>query len=124
VLWVPGKAPATYDKLTSHLDIPATLMPMLGVTNPTGDYSIGINLLSHEKRDHVIITAWTEVGYIDDTVKITLPTSVQSTGKHMTDIHDIPLSPENEDRLFAQKQANLLAMMKDLGRYKKKHNAP
>jgi hypothetical protein len=71
----------------------------------------------------VIISAWSEVGYIDDTVKITLPTSVQGTGKHMTDIHDLPLSPENENRLFAEKQSNLLAMMKDLGRYKKKHNS-
>jgi len=124
VLWIPGKKPATHDKMTSHLDIAATIMPMLGVTNPTGDYSIGIDLLSPEKHDHVIITAWTEVGYIDDTVKITLPTSVRATGKHMTDIHDLPLSPENENRLFEQKQSNLLAMMKELGRYKKKHNSP
>ena len=124
VLWVPGMAPATHEKLTSHLDIPATIMPMLGVTNPVGDYSVGISLLSAETHGHVIITAWTEVGYIDDTAKITLPTSVQGSGRHVTDIHDQPLSSENGNKLFQQKQSNLLAMMKELGRYRKKQTSP
>jgi len=120
VLWVPGMAAATHDKLTSHLDIPPTIMPMLGVTNPVQDYSIGISLLSPEEHDHVIVTAWAEVGYIDDTAKITLPVSVQGARKYVTDIHDQPLSGENESHVFQQKQSKLLAMMKELGQYKKK----
>ncbi len=124
VLWVPGMKPAVHDKMTSHLDLIPTLLPMLGVTNPVEDYSVGINLFSQEKHDHVIITAWTDVGYIDDTAKITLPTSVQGGGRHVTDAHDKPLSSEQENQLFAQKQGNLLAMMKELGRYKKKQASP
>jgi hypothetical protein len=120
VLWVPGMKPATYDKMTSHLDVAPTLMPMLGVTNPVQDYSVGINLLSPEKHDHVIVTAWAEVGYIDDTAKITLPTSVQGSKRYVTDIHDQPLTGDNESRVLQQKQGNLLAMMKELGQYKKK----
>lgn len=120
VLWVPGMAPAVHDKLTSHLDVIPTIMPMLGVSNPVEDYSIGINLLSKERHDHVIVTAWSEVGYIDDTAKITLPTSVQGARKQVTDIHDRPLSGENGNIVFQQKQGHLLAMMKELGQYKKK----
>lgn len=120
VLWVPGMAPATHDKMTSHLDVIPTIMPMLGVTNPVQDYAVGINLLSPEKHDHVIVTAWAEVGYIDDTAKITLPTSVQGARRYVTDIHDKPLIGEDESRVLQQKQGNLLAMMKELGQYKKK----
>jgi hypothetical protein len=124
VLWVPGMKPAVHDKMTSHLDVIPTLLPMLGVTNPVEDYSVGISLFSPEKHDHVIITAWTDVGYIDDTAKITLPTSVQGGGRHVTDAHDKPLTGEQESQVFAQKQGNLLAMMKELGRYKKKQVSP
>ncbi|HEY3328268.1 MAG TPA: sulfatase-like hydrolase/transferase [Novimethylophilus sp.] len=124
VLWIPGMAPAAHDKMTSHLDIIPTLLPLLGVKNPVQDYSVGINLLSSEQHDHVIITAWTEVGYIDDTVKITLPTSVQGGGRHVTDAFDKPLAPEEGNKLFERKQSGLLAMMKELGRYKKKQASP
>ncbi len=120
VLWVPGLKPAVSDKMTSHLDVVPTIMPMLGVANPVQDYSVGINLLSPEKHDHVIVTAWAEVGYIDDTVKITLPTSVQGARCYVTDIHDKSLIGEDENRVLQQKQGNLLAMMKELGQYKKK----
>lgn len=124
VLWVPGMAPAVHDKMTSHLDVIPTLLPMLGVKNPVQDYSVGINLLSPEKHDHVIITAWTDVGYIDESVKITLPTSMQGGGRHVTDAFDKPLAPEEENKWFERKQSNLLAMMKELGRYKKKQATP
>ncbi len=120
VLWVPGMKPATSDKLTSHLDVIPTIMPLLGVTNPVQDYSVGISLLSPEKHDHVIVTAWAEVGYIDDAAKITLPTSVQGARKYVTDVHDKPLTGDSESRVFEQKQTGLLAMMKELGQYKKK----
>ncbi|GBG13415.1 sulfatase [Novimethylophilus kurashikiensis] len=122
VLWVPGMVPGVHDKMTSHLDIIPTIMPMLGVTNPVEDYSVGISLLSPQKRDHVIITAWTDVGYIDDTAKITLPIGVQTSGRHVTDVHDKPLEGAEADKVFEQKQGKLLAMMKELGRYKKKAN--
>lgn len=44
VLWVPGLPPREVTRLTSHVDLPATLLPLLGVENPPSAYSLGTSL--------------------------------------------------------------------------------
>ena len=63
VIYVPGQQPRVVSGITSHLDIPATLMPLLGVKNPASDYSLGKNLLvaimpweGHNYEDAIILS--------------------------------------------------------------------
>jgi membrane-anchored protein YejM (alkaline phosphatase superfamily) len=118
VLWIPGLNPAVHDKLTSHLDLPPTLMPLLGVTNPSGDYSVGLDLLAAERHEYVILSDWSHIGYKDSLVKITLPMNAQGVlGKRITGPHDEMLTGDRAKTLFKGEQPHLVHMMQDLGRY-------
>ena len=44
VLRVPGRAPEVVTRMTSHLDVPATFLRILGVENPLRDFTLGFDL--------------------------------------------------------------------------------
>ena len=44
VLYVPGMPPRRYDDVTSHVDLPPTVLGLLGVRNPPSDYGVGRSL--------------------------------------------------------------------------------
>ena len=73
ILWVPGKPPAEITNLTSHLDIPATLLPLLGAANPPEDYSLGFDLLGPVKREFTVLSEWNEVAYVSPGYKAVFP---------------------------------------------------
>ena len=115
VIYVPNKAAAVVDKMTSHADIVPTLMPMLGVANPQSDYSIGINLFSNQSRDHVYIADWNKLAYVDSEVKIVHPVNNNSLFKLMiTTADDKNLSDADAHQLLQKKQKATLQVMQDL----------
>ena len=115
VIYVPNKAAAVVNKMTSHADIVPTLMPMLGVTNPQQDYSIGINLFSHQTRDHVYIADWNKLAYVDSEVKIVHPVNNNSLFKLMiTTADDKNLSDADAHQMLQKKQKATLQIMQDL----------
>jgi uncharacterized protein len=121
VLWIPGEPSAVHSKLTSHLDIPATLMPRLGVTNPPHDYTAGINLLSARQREHIILSDWSRMGYVDLSSKITLPMNMKGIGSgKVTGLRDEPLSAEMADQAFEREQPHLVEMMQEFGQYRRR----
>lgn len=121
VLWIPGMAPAVHDQLSSHLDLPATVMPLLGVKNPAADYSVGIDLMSTARREHVILSDWSHVGYEDSRVKITLPMNAQGViDKKITGPHDEMLGADQATKVFREEQPHLVEMMQELGRFTRK----
>jgi len=124
VLWVPGMKASIYEGMSNHMDVIPTLMPILGVRNPTRDYSTGVDLLSDAVRDHAVLAEWTSTTYIDNDVKIALPISVVASQHPLvTGPHDEALSAQQQDALFASKARNLGSMMEELGRYISKPKA-
>lgn len=120
VLWIPGVSAASHDKLTSHLDIVPTLMPLLGVRNPVEDYAVGYDLLGPEQREHVLLADWSRVCYRDRSVKIILPINVAGgVGRKVTGPGDEPLSADEVEQYFRGEQPHLVRMMQDLGRFNK-----
>jgi membrane-anchored protein YejM (alkaline phosphatase superfamily) len=73
VLWVPGEKPRAIDKMTSHLDLPATMLGQLGVTNPPQDYSLGFDMLGSEERDYTVVSDWYYMGCVDHQYKCVFP---------------------------------------------------
>lgn len=59
--------------MTSHYDIPATLLPLLGVRNPQRDYCMGFDLLESEEREYVLAGDWSNVVYLDKDYKAIMP---------------------------------------------------
>lgn len=117
ILWIPGKAPAVHDQLSSHLDLPPTILPLLGVQNPVSDYASGIDLMSKQTRDFVILSDWSHVGFKDAQVKVTLPMAQGAVGRKVVGPHDEKLSSDEANRKFQQAQPELVRMLQELGRF-------
>ncbi len=121
VIYIPGQAPKVSDQLTSHMDVVPTLMPLLGVNNPKTDYSLGVNLLKGEVRDHTYIADWDKLVYMDNEVKVQQPVGGKSLfSQKITTVDDKPLSGESAKAMLAKKQPEMVQIMRDLSHFLKK----
>lgn len=121
VIYTPNMKPLVSNQLTSHMDLVPTLMPLLGVTNPSTDYATGVNLLAGEKRNHTYIADWDRIVYVDDDVKITQP--VNGKGFSLLKVskgNDDSLSKDERAAILAKKQPALLQLVNDLSKFFKK----
>ncbi len=120
VIYVPNQPATVQKKMTSHADIVPTLMPILGVTSPQSDYSIGINLLSKQTRDHVYIADWDKLAYVDSEVKIVHPVNNNSLFKlEVTTADDKNVSEEIAHQMMQKKQKATMQIMEDLTHFAK-----
>jgi uncharacterized protein len=71
VLYVPGTAGRHHHGLTSHLDLPATVLGLVGVTNPPSDYSLGRSLLATQADPYAITCTADECALIDGVQTVT-----------------------------------------------------
>ena len=118
VIWAPGMQPQVSDGMTSHMDIVPTLMPLLGVHNPPGDYSTGYDLLSPAARDHTYVSDWDRIAYIDRDIKLTQSVNIKSyAGMHMTTADDVPLTETQEQRIMQRKQPAMAQLIRDMGKF-------
>lgn len=72
-LHVPKIPVQKIDYVTSHHDFVPTILPMLGVTNPSTDYSFGHSLFTDSRREGVIITGWEKSAYVTKSNIIVFP---------------------------------------------------
>jgi membrane-anchored protein YejM (alkaline phosphatase superfamily) len=118
VIWLPGQAPKVHDKLTSHMDIIPTVMPLLGVQNPVSDYALGYNLMGNEVRPYAYISDWNRIAYKDNDKKITIPINIGGfTGSNITGGHDEVLSSDAVDKVKQQKGAITMQTFNDLHKF-------
>ena len=124
VIYAPGFQPLVSDEMTSHMDVIPTIMPLLGVTNPSSDYATGYNLLAGEKRSHTYISDWDKVTYVDNDVKITQPVNGKSfVLMKASKGNDEALSNEARKLVLQTKQPALMQLVQDLSKFfKKKEN--
>ena len=121
VIYTPKMKPLVIDQMTSHMDVIPTLMPLLGVTNPSSDYAIGYDLLKGEKRSHTYISDWDKIAYVDDEVKITQPVNSKGFGMlKASKGNDEPLSSDERKTVMMKKQPAMREMVNDLGKFFKK----
>ena len=72
VVYMPGREPAIHDHPTCHADLAPTFVPMLGVTNPTSDYSTGTQLFSPAPR-LLTFSDWDRIAISDSKYKVVFP---------------------------------------------------
>ncbi|HBP19146.1 MAG TPA: hypothetical protein DEA08_15330 [Planctomycetes bacterium] len=65
LLHVPGRGPAVVESLSSHLDLPATVLTALGVSTPAKSYSLGQDLIGAAPRSWAVLSDWSHVAYVD-----------------------------------------------------------
>ena len=115
VLWIPGTGASVVERLTSHVDVPATLLPHLGVKNPPEDYSLGTSLLAPSGRTFAVVASWSELAYVDPSYKMTFHLGAGNWGGEATDGDDRPLA--DTDAFFAARRAELGQLFKELVRF-------
>ena len=117
VIHVPGEAPRVISGISSHLDIPATLLPLLGVKNPSSDYSLGDNLLAADfKRPYAVAADWNRIAYLGSDYKLTVPINVTGALRNeATDGNDMPVS--NQALAKQAVQPAMAEIMANLARF-------
>lgn len=97
VMSIPRQPPAVVKHATSHLDVTATLLPLLGVDTPADQYSLGCSLLSEQGR-LVVVSSWNDIGIITQDAKVVVPFGHTTQHANLfTSIDDKPL----RDRVFS-----------------------
>ncbi len=117
VLWVPGMTPRKVTDLTCHLDIPATLLPLLGVVSPAADYSLGFNLLDAPARSFTILGDWYKLAYVDREYKAIFKHRGISSNTGVTTKSDEDV--ESPAFFFKSREAQLLRIIGELARFSK-----
>lgn len=120
VIYVPGQKPRVVTGISSHLDIPATLLPLLGVRNPPSDYSLGQNLLAPDyHRDYAVAGDWNRIAYLGEDFKIAFPVNTAGAVRNeVTDGNDRPLNNPAEAKSAIRPV--MVEMMKNLTRFNKR----
>ncbi|MEN8256992.1 MAG: sulfatase-like hydrolase/transferase [Thermodesulfobacteriota bacterium] len=120
LLWLPGRGAGEHSRMTSHLDIAATLMPLLGVKNDSRDYSLGFDLMGPEQRDFTIISDWSRICYVNEDYKSVIPMKAQRMlGSKTTTTDDRAVA---EPALFYQTHMDSLQeVLQGLGKFKRRN---
>lgn len=118
VIWIPGNQPRVVKGITSHLDIPATLMPLLGVRNKSSDYSQGMNLLDPAyHRAYAVAGDWNRLAYLGEDYKVAFPINATGGAKRdeVTDGNDREIA----DRVQVKQKISpaITEMMQNLTRF-------
>lgn len=117
VIRVPGRKPGVITGITSHLDLPATLMPLLGVRNPASDYSLGQDLFDPGfHRRYAVVADWNRVAYIGEDFKVTFPINALGAGRNeATDGEDLPL--DDPSAAIGKIRSSIVEIMGNLARF-------
>jgi len=119
VIRAPGQKARAIAGISSHLDIPATLMPLLGVKNPPADYSNGYDLLAADfRRDYAVAADWNRIAYIGNDFKVSFPVNALGAIRNeVTDGDDRPLADSNS--VIKAIRTAMLEIMANLARFTK-----
>jgi len=93
---VPGQATGLVTQMTSHLDLPATVLAALGVDIDPATYSYGSNLLaSNYARDYTVASDWHGNTLITPDVKLVFSKKGAAYDDGTTTLEDDPVDIDN-----------------------------
>jgi uncharacterized protein len=116
VLWAPAVKPHQVSSITSHLDIPVTILDILGVANPPQDYSAGIDLLGDQQRRYTVVSDWDSIAYVDGEYKATFPFNIL-VQKIVTTKSNVEIT--DKATFYKSHQTYLIEIMKELSSFSK-----
>jgi len=116
VIYVPGSDAGIIDRMVSHLDIPATLMPLLGVQNDSEDYSLGYNLFGTRTRRYSVISDWDSIGIVTNSYKARFPLrNILVFQTEVTTNTDVPV--EDAQKFYNSHSDILFEVMDSLSKF-------
>lgn len=96
IVHIPGQPPGTVTDMTSHLDIPATVLAALGVPSDPTQYSFGQNLFNPDyHRDFLVVSDWHGNTVVTPQLKIIFSLKGAAYDAKTTDITDNSIDLRN-----------------------------
>jgi membrane-anchored protein YejM (alkaline phosphatase superfamily) len=117
VAHIPGQPAQKITRITSHMDVPATILDYLGVENPPTDHTQGLPMLAAEKRPFVFISSWDTAAIVNSNSVITFGTEAYNADTAVYD-ENYNLLPHQRDALAARK-ADLLDALNSMRSFTK-----
>jgi membrane-anchored protein YejM (alkaline phosphatase superfamily) len=122
VLWVPGQQPQQIDYPTSHNQIPATILPLLGVTSPARDYCSEESLFTGA-RPYRVIGSYDYLALVDANNKLSFPFTTADYFRYIfRDSKDNMLPVSQQQPVLAAKQSQLSEVVAECSRFTLKNN--
>ena len=116
VMWVPGISHKEINRLTSHLDVSATLLPLLGAPKDVNSYGLGANLLENSVRKFIVVSDWHSISVLTDDMKYRIPYLSKGFDHWQpTDAQDKPLPAGTN--VLANNQASILQSIKNTSQF-------
>lgn len=95
LVYVPGSGRGIHEAMSSHLDMPATVLAALGVDVDPASYSYGGNLLGkHYRRDYAVVSDWHGNTLVTPDVKIVFSKKSAAYDSVATSLEDDPINLE------------------------------
>ncbi|MFC1547179.1 sulfatase-like hydrolase/transferase [Candidatus Neomarinimicrobiota bacterium] len=117
VLYLPGQPGRRVEQLTSHLDVPATLLDLMGCTTDPQAYSLGASLLSEDyQREYAVAGGWDEFGIIDTAVTLVISSETYNLGSFEARDAEYRLLEDAGDAL-SSRIGRLREVMEDMARF-------
>jgi membrane-anchored protein YejM (alkaline phosphatase superfamily) len=102
--------------MTSHADLPPTVLTLLGVENPPSDYCLGYDLLGSRAREYAVLGDWSDLCYVGPRHKAEF--SLQSYGFVEPAVTTRDDAPVKDAEPFLDSGRDRFALvMKDMARF-------
>ncbi|MCX6348659.1 MAG: sulfatase-like hydrolase/transferase, partial [Candidatus Aureabacteria bacterium] len=119
VYFNPDAPAREIEAMTSHLDVPATILKALGDGNDPGLYGLGADVLGPARPAFLVLSGWDDCCLVTGRIKIRFSTesyNVFSRGS-VTDLADRPI--EDPALIRAEKDAYLVPVLEGMSRFLK-----
>ena len=115
---IPGEPPHHIQRVTSHEDVPATVLTYMGAENPLSDYTQGLPLTTNATRPFVLIASWGTAAIVDTNSITQFGLEAYNGGVTVMDTNDIPFP--NQRQTLAAQHAELMAGLEAMRQFMKK----
>lgn len=117
VLWLPKEPAQKISRPTSHLQLPATLLSRLGVTNPYSDYSSAPGLFK-QQLPYLVVGNHDDIGIIAEHSRISFPFTSNHFFRYVVrDSNDDPVTRSEKDSVTVQMQPSVKAVLSECNRF-------
>jgi membrane-anchored protein YejM (alkaline phosphatase superfamily) len=97
IVYLPGRQPSVQTTMTSHMDLPATVLTALAGEHDSSAYSSGANLMAADyDRDYAIISDWHGDAVATAGFKHILSSKARRGGMALTRSNDQPVANTEE----------------------------
>jgi membrane-anchored protein YejM (alkaline phosphatase superfamily) len=117
VVNIPGVPPRRFHHMTSHEDVPSTVLTYMGVENPLSDYTQGLPLTTNATRPFVFVSSWSDAAIVSTNTITAFGLEAYKADITILDTNNVPLP--NQRGALAAHQSELIAAMEAMRQFKK-----